>query len=373
VTIPPTIVPIDGQEPEGSESETTGPVTPATRSSSRRWWILGGVAVAVAALVAASMLIQLPSFIIEPGSVRPAEQRIDVQGAKAYDSKGDILFTTVYIVRATPMKWLQAKFDSTLEMIPESVLYPGGDTKAGQQRNQVQMDLSKLIATKEALEYLGYSAEFTGDGALVRGLSQKSPSAGRLSVGDVIVAVDGDPVRLVSDIGPSLEDRKPGDTVPVRFTRKGVAKATEVTLGSAPDSSSRPVLGVEVGPSNPQIDSPVTVEVDSGKVSGPSAGLAWTLAILDRLTPGSLTNGRDVAVTGEILPDGRVGPIGGVVQKVTTVRRAGIRTFLYPASTPLEEQRAMKKMAGGEVDLRPVETLDEAVKVLAPQGLPRQG
>ena len=131
------------------------------------------------------------------------------------------------------------------------------------------------------------------------------------------------------------------------------------------------MLGVQVVPANPHVDSPVTVDVDSGTVSGPSAGLAWTLAIIDRLTPGSLTSGRDVAVTGEILADGRVGPIGGVVQKVAAVRRAGIRTFLYPAGTSAEEQRAMRRAAGGEVDLRPVGTLDEAVKVLAPAGVPR--
>ena len=115
------------------------------------------------------------------------------------------------------------------------------------------------------------------------------------------------------------------------------------------------------------------VVVDSGTVSGPSAGLAWTLGIIDRLTPGSITDGRRVAVTGEILDDGTVGPIGGVEQKVAAVRRAGIDLFIYPASTPEGEQEAMRRIAGDDVELRPVATIDEAVAVLVPDGLGRPG
>jgi PDZ domain-containing protein len=104
-------------------------------------------------------------------------------------------------------------------------------------------------------------------------------------------------------------------------------------------------------------------------VTGPSAGLAWTLAIIDRLTPGSLTGGKDVAVTGAIEEDGTIGPIGGIVQKVATVKRAGVKEFIYPASTDEAEQKQMSEVAGDEVALHPVKTVDDAVKVLAPKGV----
>ena len=61
-----------------------------------------------------------------------------------------------------------------------------------------------------------------------------------------------------------------------------------------------------------------------------------------------------------------MGQIGGITQKVAAVKRAGIRTFLYPASTPKKEQAAMRKVAGDDVRLRPVATLDEAVAALDP-------
>jgi PDZ domain-containing protein len=97
--------------------------------------------------------------------------------------------------------------------------------------------------------------------------------------------------------------------------------------------------------------------------------LAWTLGIIDRLTPGALTGGRGIAVTGEIFDDGTVGAVGGLPQKVAAVKRAGVRLFLYPADTTEAEQREMQRIAGSELRLEPVATVDEAVAVLAPEGL----
>ena len=141
-------------------------------------------------------------------------------------------------------------------------------------------------------------------------------------------------------------------------------------LGESADQAGRPILGVEVEPANPSLDTDVVIEVDSGDVSGPSAGLAWTLAIVDRLTPGSLTDGRRIAVTGEIRDDGSVGPIGGITQKVAAVKRAGIEVFIYPAETPRDEQEAMARVAGDDVTLWPVADIDAAIERLAPDGLP---
>lgn len=343
----------------------------ARRRSRRNWVVLAVVVAVLAVLVAAALLVKLPYYLIEPGSVRPAEQRIEVTGAKAFTNKGQVLFTTVYLVQATPANWLRAQVDDAIKVVPEKALYPKGD-KVGEKENQADMDLSKLVATREALDYLGFDATFTGSGARVAVLSPGSPSKGKLATGDVITGVAGSQVALPNDIGAALAMRRPGEAVPVTFTRKGDDGATstrtvDVVLGAAPEDPSRPILGVQVTAVDPRVDSPVQVEVDSGTVSGPSAGLAWTLAIIDRLTPSSLTQGKDVAVTGEILPDGKVGQIGGITQKVAAVKRAGIDVFLYPASTPKKEQAAMRKVAGNEVQLKPVDTLDEAVAALDPE------
>jgi PDZ domain-containing protein len=90
---------------------------------------------------------------------------------------------------------------------------------------------------------------------------------------------------------------------------------------------------------------------------------------MDRLVEPSLTEGRDVAVTGEILADGSVGPIGGIAQKVAAVKRAGVDLFLYPAATPEEERAEIEAIAGDDLELRAVRTLDEAIDVLHPGGV----
>ncbi len=178
---------------------------------------------------------------------------------------------------------------------------------------------------------------------------------------------------MPSDIGDHLASFVPGETVSLRLQRvvgnEVTDVETKVELTSTEDDPERPVLGITADPANPRIDSDVQVAVDSGKVSGPSAGLAWTLAIIDRLTPGSITDGERIAVTGTIADDGSVGPIGGVVQKVAAVKRAGLRTFIYPAATPEHEQEQMRRIAGDDLDLVPVATVGEAVDFLEPDGL----
>jgi PDZ domain-containing protein len=110
------------------------------------------------------------------------------------------------------------------------------------------------------------------------------------------------------------------------------------------------------------------VEIDSGQVGGPSAGLAFTLGAIDLLTPGDLTGGTEVTATGTIRPDGSVGAIGGVQQKAAAVRRAGVKLFLVPSEQTPEELARARKLAGDEVDIVPVATLDEALHALSTRG-----
>jgi len=355
-------------------SASPGPVDEQPAAGGRRrrrrlwWWV--GVLVVLAALFAAALLVPLPYYLLQPGSVRQADPLVEVEGAPTFEHPGEVLFTTVYIDQATVGLLIRGALDDAFEVRTEDEIYGKEGRDGSKQANQQRMDLSKLIATKVALEYLGYPAQLTGSGARVLGLAPGSPSAGRIEPGEVIVEVDGRPVRMPDEIGAALAGRVPGDVVSVVVrgpAPESPTRTESVTLAAAPDDPTRPVLGVSVDVAEPTIDSPVQVRIDSGEVTGPSAGLAWALAVVDRLVEPSLTEGRDVAVTGEILADGSVGPIGGIAQKVAAVKRAGIRTFLYPASTPKKEQAAMRKIAGTEVQLRPVDTLDEAVAALDPE------
>jgi Lon-like protease len=144
----------------------------------------------------------------------------------------------------------------------------------------------------------------------------------------------------------------------------GVREPREVSveLGTNPDTG-KAMLGVSLD-DRPSYDFPIDVEIDSGDVGGPSAGLAFTLAIIDRLTPGSLTGSSRVAVTGTIGLDGSVGPVGGVPQKTEAAIDEGARLFLVPP----DEYAAAEQAARGRLEVRQVSTLEEALAALEAAG-----
>ena len=83
------------------------------------------------------------------------------------------------------------------------------------------------------------------------------------------------------------------------------------------------------------VDFPLKIKIATGDVSGPSGGLAFALTIIDDLTPGNLTGGKKIAVTGTIEPDGTVGDVGGVAQKTVAARAAGARLMIVPRAVAL--------------------------------------
>jgi PDZ domain-containing protein len=136
----------------------------------------------------------------------------------------------------------------------------------------------------------------------------------------------------------------------------GAAVDTEAVLGETEDHKA--LLGVRL---STKIQLPFEITIDSGRVVGPSAGLAYALELLDVLTPGELTGGSSVAATGELHTDGTVGAIGGVAQKAVTVRRAGIKVFLVPK----ENEAEARAHAGSGLEIRGVASFDEALKALS--------
>ena len=211
------------------------------------------MALVLAALTAAAFLVELPYYLVQPGSVRPAEQRVDVEGAPSYETDGEVLFTTVFLSRATPALMVRAWLDDAVEVRTEEEMYPDGDRDENQRLNRQRMDLSKLTATRVALDRVGIDAAYSAEGARVLGVVEDGPSSGVIEPDDVIVGVDGGEVALPDDIAEELGDRAPGDTVDVVVERDGGPPTDDlqIVLGESPAEEGRPILGVEVEPANP--------------------------------------------------------------------------------------------------------------------------
>jgi len=162
-----------------------------------------------------------------------------------------------------------------------------------------------------------------------------------------------------------LGNHKPGDQVPLTIEDPaGQHRDATITLAAHPEKPGSGYLGVGAEDRLVYPTLPFNVSIDSQRIGGPSAGLAFTLGVLDQLTPGDLTGGKEVAATGTISADGTVGEIGGVEQKVVTVHRAHIGYFMVPTEDAADAQ----KNAPSDVKIVPVHTVDDALSFLATLG-----
>ncbi|HEV7887042.1 MAG TPA: PDZ domain-containing protein, partial [Acidimicrobiales bacterium] len=296
---------------------------------------------------------------------RQVNDLIAAPDGKHFPPKGQVMMATVSLRPAHPIDVAQSWLDDDTTIVKEEQIVGKTPPKQFHQQNLQEMDESKRTAVVVALRRLGYQATAKGQGALITNVipGKGYPAEGHLQPGEVITAVDGQPVRFVEDAVKLLQAHQPGDPVKVQITAADGASRIEQLVLARSDQGTA-VLGVELQTYKLDYDLPFKVTIESGDIGGPSAGLAFTLGILDDLTPGELTGGAKVAATGTMSIDGTVGDVGGVRQKTAAVIRAGATAFLVP---PGEYEEARKR-AGKRLQVIKVATLDEALAALGRLG-----
>ncbi len=348
-----------------ADAETVGASAPVRRRV-WRWWLAGGVLFALAGAVLAAVTVTIPYYEFRPGSARPIAGLVEVSDVESYPPQSDLAYTTVSLRHSTVASYLAAMFDDDIEIVEDTVVLGDRSETENRQFNLQLMDTSKQDAIRVALVALGYDVPITVSGIVVVRVLEGSAADGLLAVGDAIVSIDGEELAVASDVARIMDPKQPGDvvTLGVEPPDRSEIRPVEVTLGAAPDDPNRGVIGIELQPRDPNYEYPFPIDIDSGSVGGPSAGLAFSLGIIDVLTPGELTGGLDVAVTGTIDRDGNVGTVGGVVQKTAVVTGAGYDVFLVPR----DEVDDVRARAGDDLQVIPVDTLDEALDALASLG-----
>jgi PDZ domain-containing protein len=221
------------------------------------------------------------------------------------------------------------------------------------------MTRSQMIAAVVALRAAGYRVRSSDDGVLIDTVFCDSPAVGKLQPTQVIVAVDGKPVRSPPQLLAIMKTHRPGDVVRLTVRDGKTQKLVTVKTIADPRTPSRPVIGIGVEPSF-DAKLPFRVKIDAGGVGGPSAGLAFALGLMEELGK-NVDRGHKVAATGELLPDGTVGPIGGVKQKTIGARQSHVDVFLVPAGENYNEAR---KYADG-LKVVPVKNFRQALRALA--------
>jgi len=340
------------------------PIPPAApRRRHRGLWIaLITVVVLLVGGAIAAAVIRLPKIIISPGSATPLDRRVvAIRGAPSYAHRGNLLFLTVKVSTRDPnlFSLLFAELDNDVDVTDRQAIIGCASYAEANDFATFEMRESQDWAKAVALRRLGYNVTTKDPRAVITAIDCKSNAVGKLALGDFIVAVDGHPVTTSDQVPPLVRAHKPGDEIRLTVRRNG----QELTIPvRARERGGVAFVGIGAETSYTYAF-PVDVRINTMRVGGPSAGLAFTLAIIDDLTPGDLTGGKRVAVTGKINLDGTVGPIGGARQKAAAAREAGAQVMLVP-----KEEFADARANAGSMKVYAVSNIDDALAALHASG-----
>jgi PDZ domain-containing protein len=304
----------------------------------RRAWLIA-MTVFGGALLVVGIVVPLPFVELAPGPTFnvigdfQGEPVITISGTPTFPTAGNLDMTTVN-ERGGPRSGINIGrvvvgwADPTIRVLPRSALFPEDSrTDAEVKAENVRaFSDSQADAIAASLSYLDRPFTTLVVVSSVRG---GTPADGKLEPGDELLTIDTTTITVVEDVAKAMSSVKPGETVTVRYKREGKEGTTRITTTASPADPQRAFLGITVGET---YEAPFTIDFSLDGVGGPSAGMMFSLGIVDKLTPGELNGGRYVAGTGTITPDGQVGPIGGIEQKLIGARRAGATLFLAPAS-----------------------------------------
>ncbi len=318
----------------------------------------------LAVLWGTAAFVPLPYVTYYPGPTvdilarSGGEETVQVTGHKAYYDDGELRMTTVYVSQpqehVTLPELLRAYFDPDAAVWPRSSVYAPDETDESSDRESaVAMVSSQDTAIAAALTELGAKVDPVVE---VLDVTAGLPADGRLEVRDVLLRVNGAEITDTQDVVDAVDRAAPGE--PVTFVvRRGDKRLTVDITPEQLDGDPR--IGITPGVG---FDFPFRVSVNiSDNIGGPSAGLMMALAIYDTLTPGSMTDGADIAGTGTITPSGRVGAIGGIQQKIAAARDAGAELFFVPA----DNCDGIGGVDPGDMRLTRATTMHRAVQALA--------
>lgn len=328
----------------------------------RRWPIVGAVvAVVLGILTTGAWAVDLPFYAFSNGPVGDAVAAVEVEGTETFAPSGELMMLTVSGQEVNLFEAVVAGFDPDVDLVPESAIRPPDESDEDfVLRNRASMDLSTETAITVALRRLGYEITPTSDGVLVVEVVAGAPASSVIKVDDVILEVDGQIVTLVEELAPLVTANAVGDVIELKVRREGLDLSLSVELAAREDDPARPMIGITAANLNPRFGFPFVINIEAGQIGGPSAGMMYTLAVMDLLSPDDLTGGHVIAGTGTIDIEGNVGAIGGVRQKVVAAEAAGAEVMLVPASNYDEALTARRH----GMALVPVATLDEVLTAL---------
>ncbi len=314
--------------------------------------------------------INLPYYALKPGGVYPAENLVSVSG-HSQNLNGQINMVYVYESQENLITYPIDKLHSKISIYPLQAVAGTPTGNLNQQQSDVQNAWysanSQLSAEVAALGALGYNLKRKNVGSLIGWVDPTAPAEKFIVPGDTIVQINNSKIQNSTELANFIESHRAGTKVtitvvtPANKTVTGTVKLAKLFS----NSSKYGYLGVGTLP-NYKI--PVKISfldsINGSPVGGPSAGLAYTLTIMDEMTGGNMLKGVDIAATGTISPGGQIGPIGGLVQKTYSVMASDAKIFFVPDGQSSQTYKTIFKIAGTKLKIYKVSTLTQVIKYL---------
>lgn len=324
------------------------------------------------------MLYRLDAYIMKPGSAYDVSKFVTVENNHT-ENKGSMSLMTVAMQQATPFSYLWAKTQKYQKLMDiNQVRNPLEDEEEYNVRQLKLMSDSQFNAKYIAFQKAGLQTTIHFDGVFVLNVLDGGASDGLLKAGDEIIEVDGHKISNQQMLVDLLKPKELGDKATIKFIRNKIEQEVTITLKEIPRAEEkRAGLGISYAESK-SIETNPKVTMKTEDIGGPSAGLMFTLEILDQLLEEDLTKGYAVAGTGEMLVDGSVGRIGGIDYKVIAADKDDMEIFFAPDDEISPELKAKypelesnyatavktAKEIGTKMKIVPVKTVDDAIKYL---------
>lgn len=332
-----------------------------------------GSLILVAILMMGAVFYSLPYYVSKPGMAKELEPIIQVEdGTKA---KGSYMLTTVRMGKANIYSYLEAKLFDYVEIYPEDAILRESETQEEYNARQLHlMAGSKLNAIEVAYRKAGFPVDYNYKGVYVVQVIPGMPAEGKLLAGDRVIEVDSQEFSSSEHFIEYVGNKKAGDQLILTIRRNKETKTVKINVQPFKEDPNKVGIGISLVDDKDIIVEPkVTVKTD--EIGGPSAGLMFSLEIYDQLMEDDFTRGYKIAGTGTIDPEGNVGPIGGIDQKVVAADRAGAEIFFAPNEKGSSESNYRVAVeTAREIDSKmkivPVDIIDDAIKFL--QQLPNK-
>lgn len=309
----------------------------------------------------------LPYYVSRPGIAKVLDEVIDVENGT--ENEGEFMLTTIRMGKANVFSYLMTKFNKYYDLHPEETVRLDEESDEEYEIRQLYyMENSKENALQVAFEKAGKEIDVKMEGIYVLNVKENMPAYGKLEPGDRIIEIDQRKIRSVREFTDYVQKTKKGDTVHMTIIRDDQKLMKNVKVDILPETN-KPGIGIILA-EDKEVRMDPEVQINTEEIGGPSAGLMFALEIYNQLVEEDITKGYRIAGTGTISPDGSVGPIGGIEQKVVAADREGAEIFFAPneqgaADSNFVHAYKTARDIGSEMKIVPVDSFNDALDYLA--------